>query len=72
VIDPAGRVRLRLPVFQPASAVVDVARLDVASPYTRFGDWFGWLVTAAALWALWSSGGLRGRSARPSLLELRA
>jgi apolipoprotein N-acyltransferase len=66
VIDPAGRVTLRLPVFQPASAVVDVARLDRFTPYDRFGNWFAWAVSASAFAALWFSVGSRGRSERPS------
>jgi apolipoprotein N-acyltransferase len=67
VIDPTGRVLLRLPVFQPAATVAEVRRLRLESAYTRFGDWFAWLVTAAALAALLTSVGPPSRSARPSL-----
>ena len=72
VIDAAGRVTLTLPVFQPASAVVEVARLEGDSVYTRLGDWFGWTITAASLLALWFGAGSRGRSVRPNRLLLRA
>jgi apolipoprotein N-acyltransferase len=67
VIDPAGRVALRLPLFQPASVVAEVHKLRMLSLYTRIGDTFAWLVTAAALGALWISAKPQGRLARPSL-----
>jgi apolipoprotein N-acyltransferase len=70
VIDPAGRVALRLPVFQPASIVAEVRMLRMLSPYTRIGDAFAWVVTAAALGALWISAKPRGRWALPSLRRL--
>lgn len=49
VIDPAGRVRLRLPIFDAAAAVETVRALDGESVYTRCGDVFAWSVAAAAL-----------------------
>jgi apolipoprotein N-acyltransferase len=67
VVDPTGRVLLRMPVFQPAATVTEVRRLHLDSVYTRFGDWFAWLVTAAALVSLSISAGSPGRSAPPSL-----
>ncbi len=67
VIDPTGRVALRLPEFQPASTVAEIRKLRILSPYTRIGDAFAWLVTAAALAALWISAKQRDHSARPSL-----
>ncbi len=48
VIDPAGRIRLRLPVFESASAVAEIRKLALETVYLRFGDWFGWGVVAAA------------------------
>ncbi len=65
VIDPAGRVTIRLPVFRPVSTVAEVRRLRIAAPYTRLGDSFAWLVTVAALGVL-TSAESRSRSARPS------
>jgi apolipoprotein N-acyltransferase len=65
VIDPAGRVRLRLPVFEPSSTVAEVRALRVESVYTRFGDWFAWLVTAAAATALLASARSPTRSVLP-------
>jgi apolipoprotein N-acyltransferase len=47
VIDPAGRVVLRLQVFESASAVPEVRKLGLETIYTRFGDWFAWLSVAA-------------------------
>lgn len=67
VIDPAGRVTIRLPVFRPVSTVAEVRRLQIAAPYTRIGDSFAWLVTAAALGVLLTSAESRSRSVRPSL-----
>jgi len=70
VVDPAGRVVLRLPVFEAVATVTDVRRLTLDSVYTRFGDWFAWVVTAWALAALVFSVRSPGRSARPSHLPL--
>jgi len=67
VVDPTGRVSLRMPVFQPAATVTEVRRLHLDSVYTRFGDWFAWLVTGAALASLSISAGSPGRWAPPSL-----
>jgi apolipoprotein N-acyltransferase len=61
VIDPAGRVVLQLPVFQAASAVAEVRRMQISSPYTRVGDAFAWLITAMALAALLTSARSRSR-----------
>ncbi|HUE38791.1 MAG TPA: apolipoprotein N-acyltransferase [Candidatus Binatia bacterium] len=69
VIDPMGRVLLRLPVFEAAATVAEIRPLRLASPYTRFGDWFAWLVTAAGLAALSIAVGSRGRSALPNRLR---
>jgi apolipoprotein N-acyltransferase len=66
VIDPAGRVLQRLPVFQAVATVAEVSRLRLETVYSRFGDWFAWLVTAAALSVLMTSAILPGRSGRPS------
>jgi apolipoprotein N-acyltransferase len=52
VIDPAGRVLLRLPPFEPAARVVVVRKLRGTTFYTRFGDVFAWLATVASVAAL--------------------
>jgi apolipoprotein N-acyltransferase len=49
VIEPTGRVALRLPVFEPATVVARVARLRVKTFYQRFGEPIVHLVTLAAL-----------------------
>ncbi|MBI2963805.1 MAG: apolipoprotein N-acyltransferase [Deltaproteobacteria bacterium] len=72
VIEPTGRVRRRLAVFEPAAAVEKVSRLRVSSPYTQLGDWFAWWVTATAVAVLLTSAGRRGRSERPSRPRRRA
>jgi apolipoprotein N-acyltransferase len=66
VIDPVGRVVLRLPGFQPGAAVVEARRLRLNSTYTRLGDWFGWLVTGSALAILLSSAAPPSRSGLPT------
>ena len=55
VIEPTGKVSLRLPVFQSAAAVAEVHRVDLRSAYTRFGDWFGWLATVLSVAVLLTS-----------------
>jgi apolipoprotein N-acyltransferase len=69
VVDPAGRVLLRLPVFEAVATVTDVRRLALDTVYTRFGDWFAWLITASALTSLAISVRSPVRSAPPSLLS---
>jgi apolipoprotein N-acyltransferase len=49
IIDPAGRVRLRLPVLEPATAVQEVKTLHLETIHTRFGDAFAWTVAAVAV-----------------------
>lgn len=44
VIEPTGRIRLRLPVFEPATAACEIKRLRVDTFYARYGDVFAWLV----------------------------
>jgi apolipoprotein N-acyltransferase len=66
VIDPAGRVLLRLPMFQAVATVAEVRRLRLDTIYTRFGDWFAWLVTAAALSVLLASARSPSHSGHPS------
>lgn len=66
VIDPIGRVVLRLPVFTPAATVAEVRRMNTATFYSRFGDGFGWLVTAVVVAVLLTSARSRGRSGLPS------
>ena len=55
VIDPAGRVLVRFPVFEPHAQVAEVRRLAGTTPYLRFGDTFAWLVVAAAATTLLAS-----------------
>lgn len=48
-IDPAGRVRARLPEFQPLTARLPFGSETELTPYVRHGDWFAWscLILAA-------------------------
>ncbi|WP_235011331.1 apolipoprotein N-acyltransferase [Bryocella elongata] len=54
VIDPHGRVVAQLPRHVRSSLAAGFAFRDGLTPYTRFGDWVGWLcalMTALALGA---------------------
>ncbi len=67
VIDPLGRVLLRLPTFAPAAVTLEVRRLRVATTYGAAGDALPWFATATVLAGLLISARSRGRSERPSL-----
>jgi apolipoprotein N-acyltransferase len=55
VIDPAGRVDERLPMYQETTAAMHFAFRDGTTVYTDYGDWFAWSCLAAAIFALlWS------------------
>jgi apolipoprotein N-acyltransferase len=55
VVDPAGRVDERLPMYQETTASVHFAFRDGVTFYTNRGDWFAWGCLAAAIFALlWS------------------
>ncbi|MGC8792686.1 MAG: apolipoprotein N-acyltransferase [Bryobacteraceae bacterium] len=51
-IDPAGRVRRRLPPFTQAAMAASFSWVREQTFYTRFGDWFVWLCALAAVTAL--------------------
>lgn len=52
LVDPFGRVVDRLGMFTAETLVADVRPLQVTTVYTRIGDAFAWLVTAAVAVAL--------------------
>jgi apolipoprotein N-acyltransferase len=55
VIDPAGNVDERLPMYQEAIATMHFAFRGGKTFYTNFGDWFAWGCLVAAIGALvWS------------------
>jgi apolipoprotein N-acyltransferase len=64
VADAYGRVVRRLPVFRPGVLVVPLPPTGrwFPTPYTRFGDWPGWLSLAASVALL--AAVLRARVAR--------
>ena len=49
IIDALGREQVALPLFQADTLVHTIQPLRLASLYTRFGDWFAQLCSAAAL-----------------------
>ena len=52
VIDPLGRITLRLPMYQISSALAKYNYRDGLTLYTSAGDWFAWGCLLAALAAL--------------------
>jgi apolipoprotein N-acyltransferase len=54
VIDPAGRVLKRLPMYAETAGVFEYSYMQERTFYTRHGDWFAWgclLLGAVALFA---------------------
>jgi len=49
LIDPKGEMLLTLPLFSSAVLAADVPLLESQTLYVRFGDWFAWVATLAAV-----------------------
>jgi len=49
VIDAFGAVTAKLPVFTPRVLVAPLPEPGPPTPYTRLGDWPGWLAVLAVL-----------------------
>lgn len=49
VINPKGEVARSLPTFTPGILTENVEVMEGETLYVRFGDWFAWLITGAAL-----------------------
>lgn len=49
VIDPAGRVRKRLPAYQEIGAEMRYGLIGTNTFYTEHGDWFAWSCLAAGI-----------------------
>ena len=49
IIDPLGREQDPLPIYQRATLVYAVQPLQLATVYTRFGDWFAQFCSAMAV-----------------------
>jgi apolipoprotein N-acyltransferase len=55
VIDPAGHIDVRLPLYQELAEHVHFAFRSGTTFYTNYGDWFAWgCLLAAAFALLWS------------------
>lgn len=55
VIDPAGNVDERLPMYQETTAAVHFAFRDGTTMYSNYGDWFAWgCLIGAAIALVWS------------------
>lgn len=48
-IDPAGRIRQRLPAYERLSGRLSYSYVSNVTFYTRYGDWFAWSCLAAGL-----------------------
>lgn len=54
VIDPAGRILKRFPMYTQTTGVLEYSYVEATTFYTRHGDWFAWaclLLGAGALFA---------------------
>jgi len=49
VIDPAGRIRARIPPFREVAAILPFGRIQATTFYTRHGDCFAWGALAAGI-----------------------
>lgn len=49
VVDPTGREVARTGLLTRENLRAEVRMLDQTTPYTRYGDWIGWLAAAAIL-----------------------
>jgi apolipoprotein N-acyltransferase len=49
VINPRGEILETLPIFSPGVLKREVELMEGETLYVRFGDWFAWLATLAAL-----------------------
>ncbi|MFQ5918043.1 MAG: apolipoprotein N-acyltransferase, partial [Candidatus Binatia bacterium] len=49
VINPRGEILKSLPVFSSGVLTADVPLMEGQTLYVRFGDWFAWMTTLAAL-----------------------
>jgi apolipoprotein N-acyltransferase len=49
VIDPAGRIRNRLPMYRQLAAPVRYGLIETTTFYARHGDWFAWSCLALTL-----------------------
>jgi apolipoprotein N-acyltransferase len=49
IIDATGEMTESLPIFTPAVMNSQVELLEAETVYVRFGDWFAWSMTSAAL-----------------------
>jgi apolipoprotein N-acyltransferase len=48
VIDAKGETVQELPIFTPGVLTAKVEMMEGKTPYVKYGDWFGWLVTVIA------------------------
>ncbi len=66
VVDAWGRIVERLPLFVEGSIRAEIRLLDIETFYTRYGDAFAWVITAAALLFLFTARSEHDRPPRRS------
>jgi apolipoprotein N-acyltransferase len=72
VMDPAGRVIERLPLYRETTARMGFSYAADATLYTEYGDWFAWsCLLASAVFLFWSQLPHYKPKARPPLTEPR-
>jgi apolipoprotein N-acyltransferase len=49
IIDARGATVKDLPIYAPGVLTAKVELMEGKTPYVKYGDWFGWAVTVAAL-----------------------
>jgi apolipoprotein N-acyltransferase len=55
IIDARGETVQDMPIYTPAVLTAKVELMEGKTPYVKFGDWFGWVVTVIALGVIaWS------------------
>jgi apolipoprotein N-acyltransferase len=55
VINARGEMVQELPIFTPGVITAKVDLMEGKTPYVTYGDWFGWMLTVAALGVIvWS------------------
>jgi apolipoprotein N-acyltransferase len=52
VINPRGEIVDELPIFKPGVLKASVEVMEGQTPYVKYGDWFGWMMTGIALGVL--------------------
>jgi apolipoprotein N-acyltransferase len=64
VIDPYGRITSEGDLYRRSAITGQVFTVEDRPPYTRFGDWFGWLMVIGLVALVWRAARLIPRAAK--------